>query len=79
MIDTSPYIDKLEALKQFISLKVDEKIQGIMVYEISRELYIVTGNIYYKGDYQHTERMRPPTFEEWYNLPKLTTNGNYKT
>jgi hypothetical protein len=86
MINVQPYIDKLEALKRFISLSVDDKLPVTFVdYEISIEMaynpalrrndiiamYNQTGTFYYRGDYQHTETMRPPTFEEWYNKPPL--------
>lgn len=81
MINIQPYLDKLQRLNQYIALRIDDRLPTMIDYSISIEMaynpalppdtilqiYQATGSLYYRGDYQHSQHMRPMTFEEWYN------------
>lgn len=77
MIDVSPYIDKLEALKEYMAAVIDGRVSGwgINIEAIPRLLSIdeifkvwhETGVLFYRGDESITPEVKTISFDEWYN------------
>jgi len=86
MIDVQPYIDKLEKLKEYMALVIDNRGSCISfntdVFSSLRpndiiDLYLQTGIMFYRDGYQQS-KVKKLTFEEWLsplkNWEELTNN-----
>lgn len=67
MIDISHYINKLELLKEWLSMKIDNKVRDMVEVEMTMDIFNRYGLLYFRGGLEMKETQRMSTFEEYHN------------